>query len=124
VGRTLDVTKDDVVVRLSGWTALAALRRELRLPLRAITAVSTERYARDGLRLGGTSVPFSEIRAGRFRRDRMRTFLSFHDRDCVVTLALDRSAAGLPYDLVAVGVDDPAAVAAEVERRRAKLGIH
>jgi hypothetical protein len=31
VARTVDITADEVIVRLTGWTALAALRRELPL---------------------------------------------------------------------------------------------
>ncbi len=115
--RTVIVTADEVVVRFTGMSAFAALKRELRLSLGAIRSVSVDRYAKDGLRLGGTAIPFTDIRAGRFRRDGLRTFLSFDDRDRVLTLALDRSA-GARYDVVAVGVDDPERLAAEIEARR------
>ena len=124
MGRAIEVGDDEVTVRLTGWTALAALRRELRIPLRSIRSVSTERYERDGLRVGGTSVPFSDIRAGRFRRDGLKTFLSFADRGRVLALSLDRAVPGADYDLVAVEADDPVASAAEVERRLAAHGLH
>lgn len=118
MSRTIEVTTREVVVRLTGWTAVAALKRELRLPLGAIRSVSIDRYEANGLRLGGTSIPFTDIRAGRFRRSGRSTFLSFDDRDRVLTLVLDRSVEGVDYDVVAVGIDDPAAVAAEIEARR------
>ena len=90
MGRAVDVTGDAVVVRLSGLDAFAALKRTLRIPRQAIRSVSTARYAGDGLRLGGTSIPFTDIRAGRFRHRGQRAFLSFEHRDRVVTLTLDR----------------------------------
>jgi len=37
----------------------------------------------------------------------------------VLTLELDRSAPGARYDVVAVGVDDPGAIAAEIDAWRA-----
>lgn len=119
MARTIEIGVDDVVVRLSGMTAFAALKRELRIPLRGITSVVAGRYERDGLRVGGTSIPFTDIREGRFRRRGVRAFLSFDDRDRVVTLALDRSSAGVPYDVVALGADDPEALAHEIEARLA-----
>jgi hypothetical protein len=118
VARIVEVTSDAVVVRLTGWAALGALKRELRVPLRAITSVSTARYGATGLRLGGASIPWTDIRAGRFRRDGLWTFLSFEDRDRVLTLEVDRSVPGAAYDVVAVGVDDPAALAAEIDAWR------
>jgi hypothetical protein len=118
VARTVEVTPDAVVVRLTGWAALGALKRELRVPLGAIRSVSTARYGATGLRLVGSAIPWTDIRAGRFRRDGLWTFLSFEDRDRVLTLELDRSVPGAAYDVVAVGVDEPAAVAAEIDAWR------
>jgi hypothetical protein len=68
MSRVIEVTDDHVIVRLSGWTAVAAPERELRIPIAALTFVSTDPYQGNGLRLGGTSIPFTDIRAGRFRR--------------------------------------------------------
>ena len=65
-----------MVVRLTGWTALAALRREVRVPMRAIRSISTGRYGATGFRVAGTAI------------------------------------------LVAVGVDDPDTVAAEIDAWR------
>ncbi len=66
----------------------------MRVPLRAIRSVSTERYGATGFRLAGTSIPWTDIRAGRFRRGGRWTFLSFDDRDRVLTLELDRTVPG------------------------------
>ena len=86
--------------------------------MRAIRSVSTDRYGVTGLRIAGTAIPWTDIRAGRFRRGGLWTFLSFDDRDKVLTLELDRTVPGAAYDVVAVGVDDPSAVAAEIDAWR------
>jgi hypothetical protein len=121
MSRTIEVTDDAVIVRLTGVTAAAALKRDLRIPLAAVRAVSTDRFLDEGWRVAGTSLPFTEIRAGRFRRHGHSTFVSFEDRDRVVSLFLDRAVQWVAYDTVAVGADDPEAVAAEIERRRGRF---
>ena len=115
--RTIEVSDAEVIVRLTGWTAFAALKRELRIPLAAIRSVSTARYTADGIRLGGTSIPFTDIRGGRFRKNGQWAFLSFENRNRVVALDLDRAHAGVGYDRVVLGVDDPVAVSEQIESR-------
>jgi hypothetical protein len=88
----------------------------VRVPLRAIGSVSIGRCGATGLRLAGTSIPWTDIRAGRFRRDGRRAFLSSDDR--VLTLELDRTVPGAGFDVVAVGVDDPVGIGAEIDARR------
>lgn len=110
MARTVELTTDEVVVRLTRWTAVAALRRELRVPRAAIRSVSTGPWTEDGWRVAGTAVPFLDYRQGRFRRHGERRFLSFERRDRVVVLRVDRATVG--YDVVVVGVEDPDAVAA------------
>ena len=112
--RSVEVTPDEVVVRLSGWTAAAALRRELRFPRAAIRSVSTEAWHEDGWRLLGTAIPFRDYRQGRFRRKGRRQFLSFERRDRVVRLDVDRAAVG--YDVVVLGVDDSETLASELRQ--------
>ena len=119
MARTISVDRESVLVRLTGWTALAALKREVRIPMRAIRSVSTARYGATGFRIVGTAIPWTDIRAGRFRRAGSWTFLSFEDRDRLVTLELHRSVPGAAYDAVAVGVDNPERVEAEIDAWRA-----
>jgi len=109
MGRTFELTDDELVVHLSGWTAAAALRGELRVPLTAVRSVSTEPWRHDGIRLGGTAIPFRDYRQGRFRRNGRWLFLSFEDRSRTVTLEVDREQVG--YDVVVVGSDDPQSLA-------------
>ena len=43
MARIVHVNPDGVVVKLTGWTALAALKREVPVPMRAIRSISTGR---------------------------------------------------------------------------------
>ncbi len=104
-------------MRLGGWDAVWALKRELRIPLDAIVSVRVGRFDGEGWRVGGTSVPFTEVRAGRFRKDGRREFVSFGRRDPVLVLDGDRSR-GAPYDVVAIEVPAPEDVATVIENAR------
>jgi hypothetical protein len=118
--RRVDVEGLDVVVLLAGWDAVWALKRELRVPLDAVVSVRAGRFEGEGWRLAGTSIPFTQIRAGRFRKDGRRQFLSFGRRDPVLVLGADR-ARGAPYDVVAVEVPDAERVAAAIENARSRI---
>jgi hypothetical protein len=39
MARTVDISPDEVVVSLTGWTAVAALRRVVRIPRSTVRAV-------------------------------------------------------------------------------------
>src|SRR6478736_505592 len=94
------VNPDGVVVRLTGWTALAALRREVRVPMRAIRSISTGRYGATGFRVADTAIgasPRDSVEADRLRRDPEDHALG-RDRRVVVVLG-----AVLPRERVDVG---------------------
>jgi hypothetical protein len=103
-----------MVLRLTGWSALAALRRRVSTPLRAVRDASVGRFADDGWQLVGTGVPFTEIRFGSFRRRGRRRFLAFTRREPVLIVRCDRSR-GAPYDVVAVQLGDPDSVQSRLE---------
>ncbi len=67
MARSVDIAGDELHVRLTRLQAIAALKRELRITLAAIRSVSVGAPRKLGLRIGGTDVPFTGIRAGRFR---------------------------------------------------------
>jgi hypothetical protein len=118
--RRVDVDASDVVVRLTGWDAFWALKREVRVPLPAVVSVWTGRFDDEGWRLAGTAIPFTEIRAGRFRRAGRRQFVSFGGRDPVLIVQADR-ARGAPYDVVAVEVPDAESVATAIDDARSRI---
>ena len=115
--RRVEVGGTDIVVRLGGWDALWALKREVRIPLDAIVAVRAGRFEGEGWRLAGTAIPWTEIRAGRFRKDGRSQFVSFGHRDSVLVVQADR-ARGAPYDVVAIELPGAESVAAAIEDAR------
>ena len=109
-----------VEVRLSGLTAVGALARSVVIPYARIAAVGTEPFEKRGTprlwRTGGYAL--GGTLHGRFRRGPQRLFLSFEDASRVVQLEL-RPGGGEPsFDLVVVGVPDPAATARAIEAAR------
>lgn len=113
MGRELEFTAEELVIRLTGLEHLAALKEELHIPYAAIQAVSAGdvELPPATLRLGGTMIPFTDIHEGRFwSPNHGWSFLSYEDARKTVTLTLDgRPIAGRAYRAVVVGVDDPEA---------------
>jgi len=112
MARIIDIAGDELRVRLTGLTAVAALKRELRVPLAAIRSASTGAPRKLGMRVAGTDIPFTDIRAGRFRSRGRWSFLSFERGDRAVTLELE----GQRYDRVVLGVDDPDELRRQLQR--------
>ncbi len=123
--RTVDLGDDAVVVRLTGRVALAALRRELRIPYAAIRDVSAEPAELPpawAIRIG-TAVPFTDVRHGLFRWQGRWHFYSLNDRRHAITLRLDGfTLAGRPIETVVLGVDEPETIKRALEARRATVG--
>jgi hypothetical protein len=107
MGRVVRLNGDEVQIRLSGVTAVAAIKRELTIPVGAIRSVSTAPLARSGIRIGGTSIRCIDYHQGRFVIGGRRYFLSFEDRLATVTLELERTDKRVGYDVVVVGVEEP-----------------
>jgi hypothetical protein len=120
-GRAVWVHDGHVKVRLKGLTAIAALRREMCIPIPAIRSMSTDVPPRVQVRVVGTSVPFTSYRQGTFRHDSRRMFLSFEDRLKTVTFELSRADWDEPYDVVVLGVPDPSRLVRAVEVQRVRM---
>jgi hypothetical protein len=119
--RRLELGEDALRVHLSAPLALAALRRDLRIPYAAIREVSSEPAELPPARAlrVGTAIPFSDVRHGLFRWDGRWHFYSLSDRRRTVTLRLDGfTLGGRAIDAVVLGVDDPARCKRELEARR------
>jgi len=114
VGRCVRVDGDELVVRLDGLTAAAALRRELRIPRAAIVSAEPGVPAELGRRRAGASIPWTDYRQGRFSAGGRKAFYSFEHRDRAITLELDGRLVPGAWRLVVVGTDDPAALLREL----------
>ena len=108
MARTVRVEGDEVVVRLTGLTSFAALKRELRIPRAAVVSASPGVPRERGWRKAGSSIPWTDYRQGHFSIGGRKAFYSFEHRDRAVTLELDGKLVPGGWQLVVVGVDDPA----------------
>ena len=109
---TTEVGADDLVVRFSGWDAVWALRRTLRVPRARVVAaeVVDRRLLRAGLRLGGTAWP-GRIRAGRCWSPSLGWSFWFTRRaEQVLLVTLE----GDHFRRVVLEVSEPAALAASL----------
>lgn len=109
-----DVTIDrnDVVVRLSGLEALAACRRELRVPLDRLRMVQVEQEPLKRLarwRMPGVCWPGTLV-VGTGRQRGQREFAAAHARQPAVVLDVE----GGPWDRVVVSCPDAVILAAQL----------
>ncbi|MEM0119861.1 MAG: hypothetical protein QW514_04640 [Thermoprotei archaeon] len=108
--RRIILEKDRLVLEFSGLKHFETLEARFEVPYEKIVGATTStfRFPPGTLRLGGLSLPFTEIREGHFEFQGSWYFVSFEDRDKVVTLYLDGfTHAGKKYSVVAFQVDDP-----------------
>ncbi|WBP84456.1 hypothetical protein [Kitasatospora cathayae] len=105
---------DDLVVRLAWWERVVTRRREVRVPLDAVTAVEIQpdRWrALHGVREGGLTVP-GALCLGVWRHKDGRDFVALRGhRHAVLRVELRRPA---PFAGLAVETDDVLRTAAEL----------
>jgi hypothetical protein len=111
---TVDLTRDALVVHVHGVDQVFALKSQLTIPLAHVRGAAVDPAAAaawPGLRLLGGRLP-GVFAVGTFHRDGERVFWDVHDpaRAVVVELADER------YARLVVGVADPAATAAAINR--------
>lgn len=110
---TVSVEGGDLAVRATGWDAVWALTRGVRVPLsavRSVTVVPPKPALRAaGLRVMGTYVPRT-VAAGRFWRPRHRELWLARWPERVLAIDCARPPAG--FDRVVAGVADPDGTAA------------
>ena len=103
---TLQVEGEELVVRLDGWQRWAALKREVRAPLAAVTAVSVSRDAnalKRGHRWPGSYVQ-GRMYAGTWKsRGAADFWMVTHPHDALVIEFADQA-----YERWLLNVDDPA----------------
>jgi hypothetical protein len=116
VSRQIEPADDALVVRWSGLSAAAVLRRELRIPYSAIRSVSVgldELPKALAWRVGTSTGPLGETRRGRFWVGGKRLLLDVNDRRRALVLDLE----GAEFDRVALSVDDPESLADAIRSR-------
>jgi hypothetical protein len=111
-----EITGDTLHLYVQGMDKVWALKSQLSIPLRHITAIRVDEEIVKkwwhGLKLPGTHIPFV-ITAGTFYQDGKRVFWDIHHPKEAVILSLDHET----YNELVIEVDDPAAFVREVEAK-------
>jgi len=106
---SVTVGEDEITIQLSGWNALPALRRIVRIPVAAVRSVRTEPFAPEedgGPARTGVSAPLTGVRSGSYVHDGRRYLLAYQPGRPTVTLELDRELfPEIGYDAVVLGVE-------------------
>jgi hypothetical protein len=106
-----------LLVKLTGWDRVLSIRRQLKVPLSAITGVEAksreeiQRLPGRWLRLPGTYVP-SMVHHGSYGRRPNRDFWALFRQERVLVIRIDE----WDYQRIVLGMDDPDSVAAELAR--------
>ncbi|HVF05455.1 MAG TPA: hypothetical protein VNA20_11505 [Frankiaceae bacterium] len=106
----VSVEPPDLVVRITGWDAVWALRRTVRVPLTQVTGAAVEprpAVHRKGLRMAGSYVP-KVLKSGSYAGWRWSEFWVTRWPERVLVV---RCAPGARYDRLVLDVPDPEAVA-------------
>ncbi|AND43198.1 MULTISPECIES: hypothetical protein [Cytobacillus] len=109
--------KDEMIIKFTGLTMLAGLKKELRLPYKDIKGVETSGFKLHwlALRIGGTSLP-NGYKAGRFVYKAERYFLHYSNPNNVVQLLLE----GHDFDKVVIEVGKPKEIKNAILKRLEK----
>jgi hypothetical protein len=111
---SLERQQGELVVRLSGLERVAALRREVRVPLTAVVTVVTEPdpwCALRGMRAPGTGIPGVVAYGVRRMTGARPDFAAVHGREPAVRVELGP---GSTFGRLVVTVPDPAATVAMI----------
>jgi hypothetical protein len=103
---SLEVTGDELVVRMSGVECAAAVRREVRVPLASVASVCVDPdpwSALRGIRAPGTGIPGMVAYGVRRVTGGAPDFAAVHGRGPAVRVDL---VPGAPYGRLLVTVDD------------------
>jgi len=100
----LELTKDELVVHLRAWEAVASLQRSIRIPLANVRGASEDEGFRGhalGLRAPGTSLP-GVLSAGTYYKDgdRQFVFIGPGTHPVVIELANEK------WNRLVLGVED------------------
>lgn len=109
---TVKIENSDLVFELHGIDIILSIKRQIRVPLKHVTSVSTEHVTRDPklqMRLVGARIP-TIIKDGIFLTSEGMMFFEMHDPDKCITVNLNHE----HYKKIVFEVDDKETVAKEI----------
>jgi hypothetical protein len=116
VARRIELLDDELHVHYDGLSSLAAAKRDIHVPYDAVRDVRIGLEELPGtfaIKLGTNTAPFGETRRGTFWSGGRRMFLDVNDAERTLVLELE----GNRFARVALTVDDPETLAAELRAR-------
>ena len=108
------VTNTELVVRITGWDRLWALKREIRVPLANVQGAAVDPSIANGspgLRAPGTHLP-KVITAGNYRKDGGWSFWNVRQKDKAMVVALENER----YARLVIDVEDPEGTVDQISR--------
>ncbi|NOU93230.1 hypothetical protein GC093_08350 [Paenibacillus sp. LMG 31456] len=110
MSRTIEFTKNTIILHLSGLTSLAALKRQLEIPYSSIKDVTIEDFKVSLLKFRvGTSI--ADIREGRFMLTDKWSFISYNNHKDVVVLRLNNH----EFENVVFQINNPEEVKRQIQ---------
>lgn len=109
---TIRIDKSDLVFELHGIDTILSIKRSIRVPIKHVTSVSTERVTLEPkfqMRLIGTRLP-TVIKDGRFLTSKGMMFFEMHNPDKCITVSLNHE----HYKKIVFEVDDKEAAAKKI----------
>ncbi|MFJ7935928.1 hypothetical protein [Sporosarcina sp. NPDC096371] len=103
----------DLLLKISGWTAVLTQRRNIKIPYTSIENVQVGHFKYPWTAIKKTGIATSSYKAGLFIIDGDKYFLSFNDADNVVTLDLK----GFEFDKIVIEIEDRKQLANELLTR-------
>ncbi|MPM25500.1 hypothetical protein SDC9_71995 [bioreactor metagenome] len=116
MGREVFFNEDELVLKLIGITSIFALKREIRIPHKAIKNAFVDYFnaPRWMLKMPGTAIAPLNIYEGTFRYRNEWYFLSYEHKVPLVNLELDGNGR---YKYIIFEIDNPQQVLTELNRQ-------
>lgn len=116
MSRKIELEDNQLVIKLSGITSVAALKRHVNIPFDSLEKVTIKNFDVPLMQFRvGTSV--SDIREGRFLLDGKWCFVSYENHENLLILDL----VDHEYDKVIIQVENPIEAKRELEERLQKF---
>jgi hypothetical protein len=106
------IEKSDLIFELHGIDAILSIKRTMKVPLKHVTSVSTERVTmrpKAQMRLVGARLP-TIVKDGRFLTSEGMMFFEMHDPDKCITVSLNHE----HYKKIIFEVEDKEAAAKKI----------
>lgn len=116
MGRQIHFDDSGVILKLTGFTSVFALKGSLKIPYDTIKSVLVDSFdpPKWMLRMPGTSIPFLNVYQGSFKYANEWYFLSYGKKVPLVIIELEGHE---KYRYVIFEMDDPTGAASEIRKK-------